>query len=105
MTPIPTLGARVRIRDRKLVGGDRFAGRVGTVVKKHFAGFYGGRSIPGSGMLNPRLPAFTMKQFTPPCARRGEPPRFARWAGFGGTIPKRIRIAVKTGRRAGPFRR
>lgn len=40
MTLTPTLGARVRIRDRKLIGGDRFAGRVGTVVKEHFAGFY-----------------------------------------------------------------
>lgn len=34
------IGARVRVRPRQRIGGDRFGGRVGTIVKTHFAGFY-----------------------------------------------------------------
>lgn len=34
------IGDRVRIRLRPRVGGDRFAGRIGTIVRTHFAGFY-----------------------------------------------------------------
>ena len=34
------IGARVRIRARPRVGGDRYAGREGLIVKRHFAGFY-----------------------------------------------------------------
>ncbi|MDE8650570.1 hypothetical protein [Novosphingobium album (ex Liu et al. 2023)] len=36
----PEIGARVRIRARQRIGGDRFAGREGVIVKTHFAGFY-----------------------------------------------------------------
>ena len=36
----PAIGARVRIRARPRVGGDRYAGREGEIVKGHFAGFY-----------------------------------------------------------------
>lgn len=36
----PAIGARVRIRSRPRVGGDRYAGREGVIVKTHFAGFY-----------------------------------------------------------------
>ncbi|WP_337847816.1 hypothetical protein [Sphingomonas sp.] len=38
--PEPTIGARVRIRARQRIGGDRYAGREGVVVRTHFAGFY-----------------------------------------------------------------
>lgn len=34
------IGSRVRIRPRTCVGGDRYAGREGVIVKTHFAGFY-----------------------------------------------------------------
>ncbi|MDF0543820.1 hypothetical protein PX699_15820 [Sphingobium sp. H39-3-25] len=36
----PEIGARVRLRRRPRVGGDRYAGREGVIVKTHFAGFY-----------------------------------------------------------------
>ncbi|AIT82588.1 KOW domain-containing protein [Novosphingobium lubricantis] len=36
----PEIGARVRLRRRPRVGGDRYAGRDGVIVKTHFAGFY-----------------------------------------------------------------
>ena len=36
----PGIRDRVRIRVRPRVGGDRFAGREGVIVKTHFAGFY-----------------------------------------------------------------
>ena len=34
------LGARVCILPRQRVGGDRYAGREGVIVRTHFAGFY-----------------------------------------------------------------
>ena len=34
------IGSRVRIRPRQRIGGDRYAGREGVIVKTHFAGFY-----------------------------------------------------------------
>jgi len=34
------IGSRVRIRPRQRVGGDRYGGREGVIVKTHFAGFY-----------------------------------------------------------------
>lgn len=36
----PEIGARVRLSRRPRVGGDRYAGREGVIVKTHFAGFY-----------------------------------------------------------------
>jgi len=36
----PEIGARVRIRRRPRVGGDRYASREGVIVRPHFAGFY-----------------------------------------------------------------
>lgn len=36
----PEIGARVRLRRHPRVGGDRYAGREGVIVKTHFAGFY-----------------------------------------------------------------
>ncbi len=36
----PAPGARVRIRERTRIGGDRFKGREGFIVRTHFAGFY-----------------------------------------------------------------
>lgn len=36
----PAIGDRVRVRARPRVGGDRYAGREGVIVKTHFAGFY-----------------------------------------------------------------
>ena len=38
--PQPNIGARVRIRPRQRIGGDRYANREGVIVRKHFAGFY-----------------------------------------------------------------
>lgn len=40
VTPEPEIGGRVRIKARPRVGGDRYAGREGVIVKTHFAGFY-----------------------------------------------------------------
>lgn len=37
--PTLEIGARVRLRTRPRVGGDRYAGREGVIVKTHFAGF------------------------------------------------------------------
>lgn len=39
-SPEPKIGGRVRIKPRPRVGGDRYAGREGVIVKSHFAGFY-----------------------------------------------------------------
>lgn len=39
-TLAPEIGARVRLHQRPRVGGDRYAGREGVIVKTHFAGFY-----------------------------------------------------------------
>lgn len=36
----PCIGARVRIRRRRRIGGDCYAGREGVVIRTHFAGFY-----------------------------------------------------------------
>jgi len=38
--PAPCIGARVRIRRRQRIGGDRYANREGIIVRSHFAGFY-----------------------------------------------------------------
>lgn len=34
------IGARVRIRRRQRIGGDRYADREGVIIRTHFAGFY-----------------------------------------------------------------
>jgi hypothetical protein len=39
-SPEPVIGARVRILERPRIGGDRYRGREGVILKDHFAGFY-----------------------------------------------------------------